>query len=230
MNNLGKRIKENYEHRNRHYLIKRMPVIVRLDGKAFHTFTAKLNKPFDVSLIETMSDAATAVLEEIQGAKCAYVQSDEVSILLTDYDTFETCGWFDYNKSKIESVSASIMTAHFNSRGIFKHLAYFDSRAFNIPREEVVNYFLWRAKDWERNSVSMYCNSVYSHKEMHKKSKAEQHEMLHKKGLNWATDLDNQIKNGTFIFPDNQRTDIKPVYEEIAKILDPLIYCDKNEN
>lgn len=227
MNNLGKRIKENYEHRNRYYLIKRMPVIIRLDGKAFHTFTAKLNKPFDTSLIENMVFSATNVLNSIQGAKCAYVQSDEVSILMTDYDTFETCGWYDYNKSKIESVSASIMTAYFNKGQIFPGLAFFDSRAFNIPREEVVNYFLWRAKDWERNSVSMYCNSVYSQKEMHKKSKTDQHEMLYKKGLNWTTDLSDQIKNGTFIFPDGQYTGIKPVYEEIANFLNPLIYCDK---
>lgn len=232
MSNLGKRIKENYEHRNRYYLTKRVPVIIRLDGKAFHTYTRGLEKPFDTILIDAMVYGAYMTADAMQGFKCAYVQSDEVSILLTDYDTHETCPWFNYNKSKIESVAASKMTAYFN-RAMSNYvpptekLGFFDARAFNIPREEVVNYFLWRAKDWERNSVSMYCGSFYSHKEMHGQGKADQHEMLHKKGKNWATDLSPQVKNGTFIFNESNVYDCPPIYDSIAALIDPLIYPNR---
>lgn len=227
MNNLGKRIKENYEHRNRYYLTKRVPVIIRLDGKAFHTYTKGMEKPFDKHLIDAMEYAAYSTSDSMQGFKCAYVQSDEVSILLTDYDTHETCPWFNYNKSKIESVAASKMTGYFNHamKEYTDKLGFFDGRAFNIPREEVVNYFLWRAKDWERNSVSMYCGSFYSHKEMFGQGKADQHEMIHKKGKNWATDLSPQVKNGTYIFDNSGNVyDCPPTYEAIAAMINPLIY------
>lgn len=233
MNDLGKRIKENYEHRDRHYLTRRIPVIIRCDGKAFHTYTKGMDKPFDKSMINSMVKATIESVVSMQGFKCAYVQSDEISILLTDYDTFETCPWFDYNKSKIETVAASMITAHFNKSitpCIPTKVAYFDARSFNIPKEEVVNYFLWRAKDWERNSVSMYCGSFYSQKQLHGKNKSAQHEMLHEKGKNWATDLDPQIKNGTFIFAHHNVVDCPAKYDEIAKLIDPLVYPERAPN
>ena len=78
------RIKNNYEGRSRTFLTRRTPVIIRLDGKAFHTYTRGLDKPFDEGLIEDMQQAAIYLCQNIQGAKCAYVQSDEISILVTD--------------------------------------------------------------------------------------------------------------------------------------------------
>lgn len=248
MKTLGNRIKENYEKRNRHFLIRRMPVIIRVDGRAFHTFTrVGFSKPFDSGLIATMVSAASDVFRQAQGCKCAYIQSDEASFLLTDYDTLNTEAWFGYNQSKLESITASIMTASFNSSNrlpILNHKnssvqrkpkANFDSRAFNIPKEEVVNYFLWRMLDWERNSVQMYCNSFFSHKEMQNKSLQDQHDMLHSIGKNWSVDCSDQIKNGTWIFPpepDSQhyfsmRTDIRPNFNEIFWALNNLINCEK---
>ena len=153
---LGDRIKTNYEGPACHYLTRRLPVIVRLDGRAFHTFTANMVKPFDQHLIDAMIVAAYHVFGEMQGCKLAYIQSDEASFVMTDFDTLETEPWFGYRQSKVESVSASLMTAAFaramRLAGV-RELATFDARAFNIPEDEVANYFVWRAKDW-RETVS----------------------------------------------------------------------------
>lgn len=227
MKAIGDRIKSNYENRARHELTRRTPVIVRIDGRAFHTFTRGMEKPFDQRLIDAMVVSAAAVSAEIQGFKAAFIQSDEASFFMTDYDTFQTDGWFGYCKSKIETISASIMTAAFNRKIAFDRDAHFDARAFNVPREEVTNYFLWRALDWERNSVSMYCNAHFSHKQMHRQGKADQHEMLHSIGRNWAADLTSQQRNGTWILGDGEiRADVLPKHDAINKVLESMVQCD----
>ncbi len=195
---LGDRMKLNYEHRSRICLTRRIPVILRVDGKAFHTLTRKYcEKPFDEKFNAAMFKTAGKLVKNIQGAKCAYVQSDEISILLTDFDKLNTDAWFNYNIQKMASVSASMATLKFTLE--FKHIGYFDSRSFNVPKEDVCNYFVWRQQDWERNSLQMLSSKYYSHKELHGKNKQAKHEMLHKKGVNWATDLDDKWKNGIFI-------------------------------
>src|SRR4030065_891451 len=213
-NELGDRIKRNYEDSYRIYLTRRTPVIIRVDGKAFHTLTSKMKKhleaPFFPHFMNSMLYAAEKTAEEMQGFKLGYVQSDEASFLLTDYDKLETEAWFNYNLNKIVSVSASTMTAYFNDfwelgmTGLEGKVSVFDARAFNIPKEEIANYFLWRCQDWERNSLSMYCQAFFSHKELMNKGREEQHEMLHSIGKNWATDLSPREKNGTFIFRDGK--------------------------
>jgi len=200
-NSLGDRMKNNYELRARHYLTRRTPVIVRVDGRAFHTLTRDFQKPFDYKLMEAMVVTAMDLFADAQGCKMAYVQSDEISLVLTDYDNLQTEGWFNYNQSKIESISAARATASFNRCLRLMSRpgdATFDARAFNIPDDEVANYFLWRAQDWHRNSITMYAQAYFSHRELHGKSCADMHEMLHTKGRNWATLLDT-VKNGTFI-------------------------------
>ncbi len=109
-----KRMKEFYELRSQTYLTRRIPVIMRIDGKAFHTYTKNLDEPFDEGLIEDMQKTAIYLCKSIQGAKCAYVQSDEISILITDYDTLQTDAWFGYNVQKMTSISASLATSKFN--------------------------------------------------------------------------------------------------------------------
>lgn len=229
---LGDRMKANYEDRARHYLTRRTPCIIRIDGKAFHTFTRRFERPFSTELSNAMNYAGAALAEEAQGFKLGFLQSDECSIMLTDYDNLNTEAWFDYNKSKIESVAASCFTAHFNmylhTQGLGTQIpAMFDARAFSIPREEVANYFLWRAKDWERNSVSMYCQSMFSHKELHGQGRADQHEMLHGIGKNWATDLEPRWRNGTWLLRDETNLypchTIGPTFAEVNAIVDPLI-------
>ncbi len=236
---LAKRMKR-YELTTRHYLIKKIPVIIRVDGKAFHTLTKGMDKPFDRTLMEAMAKAAFKTSQHMQGFKAAYIQSDEVTFLLTDYDSIETDAWFDYNIAKLVSISASYMSLYFYT--YMEKLAVFDSRAFNVPVEDVVNNFLWRAKDWERNSLQMYARSFFSHKELLNKNHNDIHEMLHDIGKNWATDLDDICKNGTFIYKDvhigykikpiteqnnviyNIKPNIKPSYDEISKIIIPLLY------
>ena len=220
---LGMRMKENYEHRTRSFVPRRTYTLIRLDGKAFHTYTKGLNKPFDHGLIEDMNAAVMALLGEIQGAVFAYTQSDEISVLLTDFDTPQTCAWFDGNIQKIASVSASIMTAEFNRLRLNRNrnnwnsnkeesefpgtetLAYFDSRVFTIPdRTEVMNYFRWRQQDCIRNSVSMVAQSNFSHKQLHGKSQRDMHDMLHNKGVNWTTDFTDGEKNGRIIVKETE--------------------------
>ena len=223
---LGDRIKR-YEAISRAKATPRMPLMIRVDGKAFHTFTKGMERPFDVRLTNAMVCAARDTAKEMQGFKAAYVQSDEVTFLLTDYDEITTQGWFDYNLSKIISISASIMSVSFNKHLPTDKCPVFDSRAFSIPKEDVINAFLWRAQDWERNSLQMYARAFFSHKELHKKNRADMHEMLHSIGKNWATDLDCIHKNGTFILKDEERLDsmsnVQANYQSIKDIIYPLI-------
>lgn len=204
---LGDRIKGQYEDRTRFLLPRRTYSIIRVDGKAFHTLTRGFERPFDKDLETIMDWTAIRLCEEIQGAKFAFVQSDEISVLLTDFETDTTCSWFDGNVQKMASVSAAIATAEFNKgmmntaglnvkdgkpndkfvlkdRGL--KIAYFDSRVFTIPDAiEVENYFIWRQNDASRNSVQMAARAVYSHKELEGKGIPELHDMLHAKGINW---------------------------------------------
>ena len=221
---LGDRMK-CYEKASRPFLTKRTPVILRIDGKAFHTFTRGCDKPFDAKLIRAMKLSAVMVANNIQGFKLAYIQSDEASFLITDYDDIATQGWFNYNLSKMVSISASIMTASFNHVWGGDRLAYFDSRAFNIPEMDIKNYFLWRQKDWERNSLQMYCRSFFSHGELHGKNKEDMHNMLHGIGKNWTTDCLDCQKNGSFLVGKmvEERTNIMPNYQSISDVVDEVL-------
>lgn len=216
---IGKRMKEYYESRSKQYLMRRVPVIIRLDGVCFHTLLKNAEKPFDMRVVDTMVETATYIVRKIQGAKLAYVQSDEISILVTDDDTINTSAWFDYNVQKIVSVSSSMATlaANFYNQ-VFnawseRSEVFFDSRVFNIPHHEVANYFIWRQIDWNRNSLAMLCQQYFSHKELYGKNTAQRHEMLHSKGVNWA-ELTNQLKNGTFINRDGMVRHHKLTYCE----------------
>jgi tRNA(His) 5'-end guanylyltransferase len=205
-NGIGDRMKNNYENRYRIFLTRRIPTIIRLDGKSFHTLTKSYKRPFDDIFMGFMSSTAITLCREIQGVKCAYTQSDEISLLLTDFDTLTTDAWFDYNIQKMTSVSAAIASVRFSM--LSGKTAVFDSRTFNIPKEEVCNYFIWRQKDWIRNSIQMYAQAHYSQKQLHGKKQADMHEMLFTKGLNWS-DLPEHQKNGQFIAKTND-WDIKP--------------------
>lgn len=230
---LGDRMKKNYEDRSRHYLLRRTPVILRLDGKAFHTFTRGLEKPFDKRFVYSMRYATLRTAERMQGCVAAYVASDEASFLLTDWAQLDSQAWFDYNKSKIESIAASYMSVFFNqnffgskepSDSLTDRYGVFDARSFNLPKAEVVNYFLWRMKDWERNSITMFASESYSHKELHGKSTLDRLRMSSESGNHWS-DLDPIFRNGSFFVKHQQDShncfcekllDFKPTYENIS--------------
>jgi len=214
---IGERMKRNYEDVSRFYLLRRTPVIIRVDGRAFHTLTRRhCEKPFDARFIDSMRTTALYLVGQIQGAKCAYVQSDEISILVSDFDTLDASAWFFYNVQKMASVSASMATLAFERAFNTNHDTYdihFDARAFNIPREEVVNYFIWRQKDWNRNSIQMLARSlvpeyiqehtpgIKARDILHKKNRTDLHDFCMACGVNW-NDLDLHLKNGTFIVRD----------------------------
>jgi tRNA(His) guanylyltransferase len=188
---LGDRMKE-YENLTRFNLSKDYPMIIRLDGNAFHTFTRGFDKPFDKVLRESMQETAKYLLENIPGAQCAYHQSDEISILVTNYQLSNREAWFDNNINKIVSLTASMATLSFNK--IFaqnvklssvydisskdldgvrsSHLeaiksgAIFDSRVFILPKDEVTNYFIWRQQDAIKNAISMAAQSLFSHQSL----------------------------------------------------------------
>lgn len=214
--NLGDRMK-SYENITRTYLPGRMPVIIRIDGKAFHTFTKGFKKPFDDILMRTMQETATALCREIEGVKVAYTQSDEISLLITNNDTWETQPWFGNNLQKMVSVAASIATWIFN-KVFWRELndynntilfeatgtseehelleaycracgkgALFDARAFVLPADEVCNYFVWRQQDAIRNSIQSMGQAYFSHKELMNKSCENIKQMLVEKNIKWES-------------------------------------------
>lgn len=204
---LGDRMKEYYENRTRILLPRRTNCIIRIDGKAFHSYTKGLNHPIDEGLTEDMNLTTKYLCENIPGAKFGYVQSDEISIWITDYDNLQTDGWFDNSVQKMCSISASLATAKFNQLRILRlatskrstikaidnveieriKLATFDSRVFSITeKDEVVNYFIWRQQDATRNSISMAAQSMFSHKQLHGKSTSDMQDMMMlEKNVNW---------------------------------------------
>ncbi len=215
---LGDRMKD-YERRGRNFLPRRTNTLIRVDGKAFHSYTKNCKRPFDDGLMEDMDSTAIALCEEIQGSKMAYVQSDEISIWLTDYDDITTQAWFDGNINKICSISASVAATTFNKLRYLRlangfelmqdkvemvdisefPVGNFDARAWAVPDlNEVANYFLWRSQDAARNSVSMVANSLYSASDLHEKSNSDRQEMIFQKGINW-NDYASRYKCGRLI-------------------------------
>ena len=222
---LGNRMKNFYEAVPKTFLIRKTPVIIRLDGKAFHSFTRGFKKPFDKILIKTMQETMKYLCENIQGCVLGYTQSDEITLVLVDYFKIDTDAWFGYNVQKITSVSASMATLAFNNifrkyvselipmnlsnsskedikyynaldRAIIKG-AFFDSRCFNIPKEEVNNCLLWRQQDATRNSIQSLAQSLYSNKQIEGiNTKKLQDKMFTEKGVNW-NDLPTTQKRGS---------------------------------
>jgi tRNA(His) guanylyltransferase len=219
---LGDRMKSQYENRARHYFPRRAYTMVRVDGKAFHTWTRGLKRPYDVDFMECMDAVAIALCGQCSGAQLAFVQSDEVTVLLTDFSDEGTQAWFDGSQSKIESITASIATMAFNLAvlqlktkiAIYGDLihgdkqypmftktpnAMFDSRAWSMAdRIEVINNLIWRQKDAERNSVTMLASHYASHKELHGKNIADRHDAIHAAGDNWNNHPAN-FKRGRII-------------------------------
>lgn len=189
MKALGERMK-GYERKD--YLVNKVPVIIRVDGKSFHTYTRGMD-PFDRGLRTAFVYAMQYTAKEMSNFVLAYHQSDEVSFLMMDDAKVDTQPWFGNSAQKLTSVVSSIFTAFFN--GYYgDRLAFFDARAFNVPERDVANYFLWRFKDCERNAKSMLAHQHYSTKELHGKSTEWITENLMEEWL----DLDNCNRWGTF--------------------------------
>jgi len=231
---LGTRMKEFYEQVPRFRLTRRMPVVIRLDGKSFHTFTRGFEKPFDEVLGRAMRETMKYLCENIQDCVLGYTQSDEITLILVDYKELNSSAWFNYEIQKMCSISASMATMVFNKffekevnkwtnqafptdylgyntgkisvadielKGTYiKSLnkgAMFDSRCFNIPKEEVANLIYWRQLDATRNSIQMVGQANFSHKELQNKSCNDIQNMLfEKKNINW-NDFPTHLKRGS---------------------------------
>ena len=197
---LETRMKTFYEQVPKTKLVRRCPVAIRIDGKAFHTFTRGFHRPFDDILIDSMQKTMKYLCENIQGCVLGYSQSDEITLILIDYQKLESSAWFDYEVQKITSVSASMATMAFNKyfrenvmkfrECIMRYFtdyksiqdqiqvyisaiekgAMFDARCFNTPKEEVTNLIYWRQLDAIRNSIQMVGQANFSHKELDGKS------------------------------------------------------------
>lgn len=194
--NLGDRIKANYENRTKTFLPRRTYTVLRVDGRSFSNFTRSAKKPYDKDIASAMNKAVEALCSEIDGSIMGYTQSDEISVVAYDFAKNATCAWFDGNVQKMCSVAASIATASFNEhirKTEFKpdRLAQFDCRVFTIPDPvEVENYMVWRQQDCVRNSVSSLARTLYSHKELHQKNVPTMMEMVDSKGSSWESQED----------------------------------------
>jgi tRNA(His) 5'-end guanylyltransferase len=216
---LGDRMKQ-YEAVPKNFLMRKNPVIIRLDGKAFHTFTRGFEKPFDKIIEIAMKETMLYLCKNIQGCVLGYTQSDEITLVLCDYQKIDTDAWFEYNVQKMVSISAAMATYAFNM--ILDNIAadsfaeagnqktkttdlimrkrnkgaFFDARAFSLPRNEVVNCLIWRQQDATRNSIQALAQSLYSHNELQGiNCNKLQDKMFTEKGVNW-NDLTTYQKRG----------------------------------
>jgi tRNA(His) 5'-end guanylyltransferase len=165
-----------------------MPIMLRLDGNSWHSYTRGLKRPFDQNLIDAVNETAKMLCSKIPNVKIAYTQSDEISILIYSPD-FDNESWFGGNIQKITSISAGMASSYFTSISdrVFGSIkpTQFDARVFVIPLDEVVNSFEFRQQDMTRNSVQMVARSLYSHSECNNKNCKQLQEMIFQKGINW---------------------------------------------
>jgi tRNA(His) 5'-end guanylyltransferase len=223
---LGRRIKRDYEDAYRLMLPRRTYTIIRIDGRGFHQFTRGLERPYCRPLADALDQAALHLCEEMIGCRFAYGQSDEYSFLLTDFEAEDSVLWFDGNVQKMVSVSASLFAAVFAKHFPSERVGAFDSRVMVIAqREEVARYFLWRQLDASANSLNMLASAYYTHAELAGRSVEEKHELLHQKGINWAKEAAD-FKRGRLIHRCKGvwivDRDI-PIFNRVPEYLDRLI-------
>lgn len=210
---LGDRMKR-YERVSKTTLVSRMPVVIRLDGCHFHTFTKGFDKPFDAVLMKTMQATMKYLCEHIQGCVFGYTQSDEITLILVDYKNINSSAWFDNEVQKMCSVASSMATLAFNT--YFKIYmegenaafypryvsaiaggAYFDCRVFNVPQDDVCNCVIWRQQDATRNSIEALAQANFPHKELQNLNCNKlQDKLFLEKGINWNS-LEISKKRGS---------------------------------
>lgn len=198
---LGDRMKATERLRTNEKLDNGPFIYARIDGRGFSKFTKGMDKPFDLSMSQTMIKTTAALVKKTH-AIIGYTQSDEISLAWNAETLF-----FDSKIQKLTSVLASMATSHFIIDGLeyitpsylLDRYPHFDARIFELPNEdELTNAFLWRYKDAYRNSISMIGQANFSSKQLHKKNMREVREMLASIGV-FETDFLNKNIHGTFI-------------------------------
>jgi len=237
---LGNRMKQ-YERAFQQHLPRRTYTLMRLDGRAFHSYLKNSVKPFDVGFAAAMNTVAEALCCEISGTQFAYTQSDEISLLLTDFQTTNTQPWFDGRTDKMLSVAASRAgTVMDRIRPQYRGEGFpeFDCRVWSMSDPvEVANYFIWRQQDAVRNSIQMLGQHHFTPAELHGVSTDRIQEMLFSQhGVNW-NDLDPGLKRGRVVDrsfgPFEARTAPHFVAEPgswLAEVIPPLpsLWVDKD--
>jgi len=243
---LGDRMKDFEIHGTQRKTMRKLPICVRIDGRAFHSFTRGLNRPYDEGFARAMIET-TRYLVEQSGAKLGYTQSDEISLIFwTDAERAQPL--FGGKFFKLTSVLASMATAKFNSLipGFIPTkegtLATFDARVFQVPDlEEAANLILWRWLDARKNSISMAAQAHFSPNQLHGKTTDDRLVMLEEKGIIWEN-FPSFLKWGTLIqkktvtreltseeldrIPEKHRPD-GPIVKNDLVVMDipPLVEC-----
>lgn len=201
--NLSDRMKLYEQQETGRKFLPLLPVIARLDGRSFHSFTKGLGRPFDSRLSNLMVEITRFLVEETN-ACIGYTQSDEISLVFYSGD-IESQIYFDAKVFKMTSILAAQTTVRFSKLlPVFlpEKLDYtpvFDCRVWSVPsKEEATNVLIWREQDATRNSVSMAAQSYYSHKQLHGKNSDEMQEMLFQKDVNW-NDYPAFFKRGVYV-------------------------------
>lgn len=201
--NLGERMKFYESRYTQQVFMPMAPVIARLDGRAFHSFTRGLKRPYDERLSNLMVETTKYLVKE-SDARCGYTQSDEISLVWLAQE-WDTELFFGGKLQKMTSVLSALCTGFFNKKlseflpEKSEHMPVFDCRVFQVPNEnEAVNCFIWREQDANRNSIQMAAQSQFSHKQCHRKNSSMLQEMLFTKGINW-NDYPDYFKRGTYV-------------------------------
>ena len=211
---LGDRMK-SYEVVSRNVLMPNSHMILRVDGRAFHSYLRDAVKPFDLEFQGAMMNVGIQMAEEIPGTKYVYGQSDEISLVLDDTER-HTQPWFGGAVQKIVSVAAGLATAALISQRGSDRLPHFDARVFNVPNlGEVENYLIWRQRDAIRNSVTMAAQTKFTPKELHEKSFNQRQEMLWSVGINW-NDYPDSCKRGWVVEREIEFSPLPAHYQGIT--------------
>ena len=200
--NFGDRMK-TYERLAESQLILNLPIVVRLDGKSFSKYTSRLERPYDLKLIELMQNTCKHLMKISHNIKVAYQQSDEITLIISnDYDNpVEYSG----RVQKLCSILAAECSVYFATHAYILENALhdhpvFDCRIFNVPDwVEASNAVLWREQDATKNSIQLAGQSNFSHKEMQGlKNNQVQEKLLLEKNINW-NDYPASFKRGSYI-------------------------------
>lgn len=206
-----------HEDRWTQWIPKDEYLVIRLDGRAFHSFTKGMSRPYSIAFMGSMDRVAVKLCEQIQGARFAYVQSDEISILVTSFG-LKTQQWFGGSLRKTLSISAglasSAMTLEWaaveesnptlNSDGS-PSMPHFDSRILTFrEREDVFRYFFWRQSDAARNAIQMTAQHLYPHKALHGKDRYEQLRMIEAAEVDYEAHIPAGFRNGRVVEPEPQ--------------------------
>lgn len=215
MGDFGEEIKRVELEEAGRRMVLPIPVIARLDGRAFHTYTRGLKRPYDETFIWVMQETTKALVEEFH-ADVGYTQSDEITLVWRKPNVFD--GRFQ----KLTSILAGYASATFVrlADNLFpgkKNMTpCFDCRVFQVESEErAVDILAWREYDATKNSVAMAAQSMFSHKELQNKHRAQMMDMMHEKGVNWNNYPDH-FKKGSYFKRVSRMRHLTP--EELEKI------------